>query len=47
VQLPGEREWRLSEERRRDGLPMSPTTLEALDAVASEIGATSRFAAMG
>src|SRR5688572_8011198 len=34
VYLPGEREWLLSEDRRKSGLPMAPTTLQALDSVA-------------
>ena len=44
--LPGEREWLLSEERRRSGLPMARTTLAALDAVAKELGAGVHFGAL-
>jgi len=43
IDLPGEREWRLSEERRSAGLPVARTTLEALDAVATELGAGVAF----
>ncbi len=43
VYLPGEREWLLSEERRRSGLPVARATLAALDAVAVEVGAGVAF----
>lgn len=43
IYLPGEREWLLSEDRRRSGLPMARTTLQALDAVAQELGAPVDF----
>lgn len=43
VYLPGEREWLLSEDRRRSGLPMARTTLQALEAVAQEVGAPVEF----
>ncbi len=43
VFLPGEREWLLSEDRRRSGLPVASTTLAALDAVATELGAVVGF----
>jgi LDH2 family malate/lactate/ureidoglycolate dehydrogenase len=46
VYLPGEREWLLSEERRRSGLPMARTTLAALDAVAKELGISVDFGAL-
>lgn len=44
VYLPGEREWLLAEDRRKTGLPMAPTTLHALAAVAQELGAPNGFA---
>ena len=44
VYLPGEREWLLSEERRRTGLPVARTTLRSLEAVATELGAKVSFA---
>jgi LDH2 family malate/lactate/ureidoglycolate dehydrogenase len=43
IYLPGEREWHLSEERRAAGLPVARTTLSALDAVATELGAKVTF----
>jgi L-2-hydroxycarboxylate dehydrogenase (NAD+) len=43
ILLPGEREWRLSEERRRDGLPIAISTLTRLDAAAHELGAAVTF----
>lgn len=43
ILLPGEPEWRLSEERRRDGLPIAVSTLAQLDSVARELGATVTF----
>jgi LDH2 family malate/lactate/ureidoglycolate dehydrogenase len=43
ILLPGEREWRLSEERRRDGLPIATSTIDHLDAVARELGANVAF----
>lgn len=43
ILLPGEREWRLAEERRRSGLPIAVATLEQLDAAASEVGAAATF----
>ncbi len=43
ILLPGEPEWRLSEERRRDGLPIAVSTLAQLDAVAHELGAAVTF----
>lgn len=43
VYLPGEREWLLSEERRRSGLPVAQATLAALDVVAAEVGAAVEF----
>ena len=43
VWLPGEREWELSEQRRRCGLPMARATLVALDAVAAELSAKAGF----
>jgi LDH2 family malate/lactate/ureidoglycolate dehydrogenase len=46
VYLPGEREWLLSEERRRSGLPIARTTLAALDAVAREVRADVDFGAL-
>ena len=45
VYTPGEREWLCSEDRRRNGLPMSEPALRALDTVAAEIGAPSRLLA--
>jgi len=47
VYLPGEREWLLSEDRRKSGLPMATTTLQALEAVAQELGAPVDFAGLG
>jgi len=47
VYLPGEREWLLSEDRRKTGLPMAATTLQALDVVAQELGAPVDFAGLG
>ena len=46
VYLPGEREWLLSEDRRKSGLPMAPATLHALEAVAQELGAAVDFASL-
>jgi LDH2 family malate/lactate/ureidoglycolate dehydrogenase len=43
VSLPGEREWLLSEERRRSGLPVARATLAALNAVAAELSAKAGF----
>jgi L-2-hydroxycarboxylate dehydrogenase (NAD+) len=43
VYLPGEREWLLSEDRRQSGLPVARTTLQALTAVAQDIGAPIDF----
>ena len=43
IYTPGEREWLTSEQRRVEGIPMGEPALRALDAVASEIGATSRL----
>ena len=43
VWLPGEREWELSEQRRRSGLPMARATLVALDTVAAELSAKAGF----
>lgn len=37
--MPGELEAELSEQRSREGLPLAAATLEALDAVAGEVGA--------
>lgn len=39
IYMPGEIEAELSAQRLRDGLPLAVTTLEALDAVAREVGA--------
>lgn len=39
IYLPGEMEAELSAQRKRDGLPLAVTTLEALDAVARQVGA--------
>lgn len=46
VYLPGEREWLLSEDRRKSGLPIARATLEALEAVAQEVGARVDFASL-
>lgn len=43
VYLPGEREWRVSEERKANGLPVASRTIAALDAVAAELGAKVSF----
>ena len=43
IWLPGEREWELSEERRRAGLPVARATLAALDTVAVELSAKAGF----
>lgn len=44
ILLPGEKAWRLAEQRRNEGLPIAKSTVEALDAIASELGASVRFA---
>ncbi|HSF95615.1 MAG TPA: Ldh family oxidoreductase [Thermohalobaculum sp.] len=38
VEIPGERERRLQEERLRDGIPIPPATLEAMRRAAAELG---------
>jgi ureidoglycolate dehydrogenase (NAD+) len=38
VRLPGERAWQETLKRRRDGIPIDPGTVKALDDIAREVG---------
>src|ERR1051326_483751 len=46
VYLPGELEWLTAQDRRAHGLPVARATLEALDAVAAELGVSGGFATL-
>lgn len=38
VMAPGDREWKVADERRRDGIPIDPATAEAFDRLAARFG---------
>ncbi len=44
VMAPGDREWKVAEERRRSGLPLDPATRDAFAALAEKHGLTPPFA---